>query len=417
MRRVFSNGPDRDFVINPLAELAAKTEQLFIAAPYVTKVDALIKAARSGKKVALIVGINAVTSPKALAAVASEPNIEVRYYSHSRFHAKIYVFDTSAMVGSSNLTDGGLQSNREATIVLDQEHDPDAVRELEALFSELWQNAAVLTQDVLRRFTDEYEKLPQSTIDDRLQRIVGVVEPPNINVQSTTRTAERIFLERLRRQLLQYRNAFNEVTSILADSKLHRAELKDSGDASQAGRFLAWVRETQAPGAEWEAVPLRSRDARREEILRLGGEWFQPSGDKLPMDYVSRLQNVNRTFGSIGEMEVASKDHLSEALLSLHAFKGQHRFAKDGALKEVFWLANKDDVEKVRRNLKYLVHGPGDFVSRLHDFIYDNSRKVNWFGPYCALELYGTIKSEDYPSINGRVAKGLRYLGFNVPAL
>jgi phosphatidylserine/phosphatidylglycerophosphate/cardiolipin synthase-like enzyme len=36
---------------------------------------------------------------------------------------KIYLSDAAAMVGSSNLTDGGLQSNREATILLDDSEE------------------------------------------------------------------------------------------------------------------------------------------------------------------------------------------------------------------------------------------------------------------------------------------------------
>jgi hypothetical protein len=33
---------------------------------------------------------------------------------------------------------------------------------------------------------------------------------------------------------------------------------------------------------------------------------------------------------------------------------------------------------------------------------------------FCALELYGTIKPQDCPPMNGRMAKALRYLGFDV---
>ena len=33
---------------------------------------------------------------------------------------------------------------------------------------------------------------------------------------------------------------------------------------------------------------------------------------------------------------------------------------------------------------------------------------------FCALELYGTIRPTECPPINGRMAKALRYLGFDV---
>lgn len=55
----------------------------------------------------------------------------------------------------------------------------------------------------------------------------------------------------------------------------------------------------------------------------------------------------------------------------------------------------------------------GDFVERLHDVLF-GSMKLKLFGISCALELYGTIKPEEYPPVNGRIVKSLRYLGFDV---
>jgi hypothetical protein len=79
MRRVFSNGPSKDFVINPFRSLVHKSGRVHIAAPYVTKTDELVQAAKVGKSVDLLVGLNASTSPQALAAVHGLPNMAVRY--------------------------------------------------------------------------------------------------------------------------------------------------------------------------------------------------------------------------------------------------------------------------------------------------------------------------------------------------
>jgi HKD family nuclease len=115
MNRVFSNGPLKDFVINPFQNMVRKSTRLWIAAPYVTMTQDLVEASASGKSVYLLVGLNASTTPEALSKVHGLPNCEVRYFTR-RFHAKIYLFDSEALVGSSNLTEGGLKFNREATI-------------------------------------------------------------------------------------------------------------------------------------------------------------------------------------------------------------------------------------------------------------------------------------------------------------
>ena len=134
MNRLFSNRGGANYVANPYQEQISSSSEILIAAPYVTKTEQLVSAAQAGKKISLIVGINESTSPQALAALMGLPNCATPYFT-TRFHAKIYVFDDAALIGSSNLTDGGLYSNREATLLVEDSEDLDEVRRL---FLELW---------------------------------------------------------------------------------------------------------------------------------------------------------------------------------------------------------------------------------------------------------------------------------------
>ena len=61
-----------------------------------------------------------------------------------------------------------------------------------------------------------------------------------------------------------------------------------------------------------------------------------------------------------------------------------------------------------------LIHRTGDFIQRLHDVLYDVEMKLGYFGYFCALELYGTLKPDECPPMKGRMAKALRYLGYEV---
>jgi hypothetical protein len=419
MKRLFSNGPSKDFVINPFKRLLRGSQHAFIAAPFVNKTDDLLAAAREGTRISLLAGLNAATSPEALKAIHGQANVAVRYLTR-RFHAKIYIFDSGALIGSSNLTDGGLISNREATIWLDPEEDSDRIDEVQALFADIWESAQVLTTEKLKIFVAAHALIPRSRPDpDALvEDAVGKAEPVNINVASKTKTPERIFLEELRRQVYeQYRPAFNEVTALLQAHNLRRPELAVAGPANETNRFLHWVRLTFAPGDDaWEATPLRSPDERRTEIIRLGEEWMKSPNPKIDGHYIPWLRLVQSVFGTEDAIQAASKGRLTEGLLSIHAFLEQLRFVKGGeaALPDAFWSANNQDVAKVKRTLTYLVHGPGDFIQRLHDVLYAPSMKLSYIGRFCALELYGTIKPEDCPPINGRMAKALRYLGFDV---
>lgn len=421
MSRIFSNGPSGDFVVNPFGRLAVGASRLYLAAPYFTAADHVRDAAKGATSIQLIVGLNAATSPQALSQIVGIPNLTVRYLTR-RFHAKIFIFDDTALLGSSNLTDGGLVSNREATICLDQPEDAGTVEELQALFLELWNAAHVLTDEKLETFTKTHRQTRQSgpDPDTLIENAVGRAEPANINVDSTKHSPERLFLEQLRRQVYeQYRPAFLEVRDILVSNDFRRSDLAEIGADNETNRFLNWVRLTYVIGDEaWQTAPLRSVEDRASLITTLGAEWKTADDNQVPDNYQEWLNNVERVFASAESIEQASKDELTEGLTSLHAFAEMSRFVKGGAvnLPDAFWTANKQDVSRVKASLSYLLFGPGDFIQRLHDLLYEPDRKLKLFGRFCALELYGTIKPAECPPMNGRMAKALRYLGYDVKA-
>jgi hypothetical protein len=420
VKRVFSNSDGRDSVLNPFVARLHRASRIHLAAPYFTWADAVADAAKSGKAIQLLVGLNAATSPNALRAVSNIPGLSVRYLTH-RFHAKIYIFDNDALLGSSNLTEAGLMQNREAVICLDGSRDPDAVDEVKAVFQDLWETAAVLTDDTLRAFRTAWEATRGTPDRDSLiEDAVGRTEPLNVNVSSHKKSNVRAFLDPLQREVYeQFRPAFNEVTRLLTENGFRRPELAGVGVANETNRFLNWVRLTYVHGDEaWSTAPLRSEPERRKEILALGAEWTVAKNHRVPEIYEEWLSNVQAIFGSEDHLRQASRDSLTTGLMSLHAFTEQSRFVSGGMtnLAESFWTANGNDAAKVRRSLAHLVHGGGDFVERLHDVLYDPSMKLKEFGRFSALELYGTVKPEECPPMNGRMAKALRYLGFDVHA-
>jgi hypothetical protein len=415
MRRVFSNGPSKDYVINPFNRLIGGSARLHLAAPYFSVAEPIVDAARAGKPVQLLIGLNVATNPAAVAATLGLPNLSVRYLTH-RFHAKIYIFDEAALIGSANLTDGGLKANREAVLCLDQADDLDAIEEVRSLFLELWESAPVLTPAVLSAFTAAWHanrpKGPDP--DDAIEKAVGRAEPANIHVSSRTKSRERLFLDDLQRQVYeQYGPAFNEVGQLLANHGFRRPELADIGLANETNRFLNWVRLTYVRGDEaLQTASVRSAEIRRTEILALGQEWATTDKNRVPADYVDWLHTIQRLFGTPDAIARASKDDLTAGLMSLHAFTEQLRFVKGGLanLPAAFWGANRQDVDKVSRSLNYLLHGPDDFVLRLHDVLYEPQMKLSYFGRFCSLELYGSVKPQECPPVNGRMAKALRYL-------
>lgn len=419
MNRIFSNGGSSDFVINPFIELAAGSKRLYLAAPYFTHAEPVLNAINEGQSVQLLIGLNAATDAKALRVIHGRAEIAIRYLTH-RFHAKIYIFDDAALIGSSNLTEAGFLFNREAVICLDRPEDADTIDDVKALFHHLWEAGRVLTDERLDTFERAKKTLAEepSDLDATIEKAIGRAEPPNIDVESRKVPSERMFLEGLRQQVYeQYRPAFDEVTTILDEKALRRSDLAGVGSAIETNRFLNYLRLTHIIGDEaWQTATQRNKAERRADIERLGREWVDAADNKVPEDYFARLEAVGRIFGTASAFGLAGKDEITEGLMSIHAFTEQFRFVKGGYenLPTEFWKLNRNDVQRVKNTLAHLAYGSGDFIQRLHDVLYDPSMKLSKFGRFCALELYGTVNPKECPPMNGRMAKALRYLGFGV---
>ena len=80
------------------------------------------------------------------------PGLAVRHIT-SYFHAKIYIFDNIAFLGSSNLANGGLYWNHELLICLQREEDRNAVENIRTLFQQLWDIGLDLNKEKLERYT------------------------------------------------------------------------------------------------------------------------------------------------------------------------------------------------------------------------------------------------------------------------
>src|SRR3954454_20836748 len=96
-----------DFVGSAFDQNGRRARGLMLAAPYFTDSKRILEALRDGRTVRLIVGLNSATSPFELEKLRGQSGLSLRYLT-SRFHAKIFVFDDVAMLGSSNLTNGGM---------------------------------------------------------------------------------------------------------------------------------------------------------------------------------------------------------------------------------------------------------------------------------------------------------------------
>ncbi|MFG4729335.1 phospholipase D-like domain-containing protein [Pseudomonas aeruginosa] len=416
---IFTNSPGQDQVLRPFQRLISTASHIRLAAPYFTRPGEILEAAERGAKIDLLVGLNPATNPAALRQALEADNCSIRYFTDG-FHAKIFLFDGVAMLGSANLTDGGLVSNREAVVLLDQPGDEERIRDLEALFAVLWDSAEVLTRQVYLKFKDAWEKASRMDSRDTPFQSLADVEPPTVLAGSGHKTAQQHYLSDLRKTIYeQYLPAFEEVAAILREQGTRRPEFNGLAWGPEVNRYLNWVRLEHAPGdAAWQDAPIRRPQDRRTQIQTLVMEWLSTATPRIPEDYFELLETLHAVMESPESIRASSKEQIAAALMCVHAFSEQLRFTLGGAeaLPAKFWEGNREDLGRVLDTLIYLIHGHEEFAARIGSVLYDPKYKLASFGRFCALELVGTLKPEQVPPINGRMAKALRFLGFDVRA-
>jgi HKD family nuclease len=157
--------------------------------------DALVSNLRNGGKIQFLVGLGFGATDKEsllqLQTLSNEfPNLECKVFvggefEAAEFHPKVYYFEAGdhveAIVGSPNLTRGGLESNIEAFVVVRADHKSDFVKQIAGYLDSLWEDpqSAAITGEVL----STYEPLTRSRYESD-KRVADLWKPVTMNLTS-----------------------------------------------------------------------------------------------------------------------------------------------------------------------------------------------------------------------------------------
>lgn len=140
----------------------------------------LEKTLRANKTVKIVVGASSdygITDWRVLGKLLRlrkrYPNLHLRYYDNPGFHPKLFVFVTSKkvkiLIGSSNLTGGGLGKNVEANIMLEAKQGEEIAQIVEKEFEFWFSNAPKLTSKVV----EDYKKMQRKRAG-KLKKSLGL---------------------------------------------------------------------------------------------------------------------------------------------------------------------------------------------------------------------------------------------------
>lgn len=428
----YANTRETGFARNFFTDAHNSPRVGLLAAPFFTTTGPIADLTRMGCQVRLVVRFSPVTKPEALKWAFENPSVKVRYFTDSKFHTKLYIIDEVALVGSANLTEAGLMTNRELSIVLRRSRD-EVFDRLPGLFDDLWNEADVLNAEVLREYTAAFKAIdkPQDegAFERYIHKFVKPAAPASVVVGSDRRSRERTFIQNFRRKYDEVLiPAHKEIFDIALQNGFGRPEFKGADPQIEFGRFLGWLRLTQGGGEAWRQTSLlRNPEDRAERIVHYVSIW-QSADRSLKRDLLEaeqEIQNISSIRSKLGNpdnLDRLSFDELFQCLAGCHAFRERLRFvSRDigeglGGLERLrLDFQNKNARNAVTRTVGYLLSGPGSAIERAYDCVYGNY-KLNGFGEACVMELLGWGTGER-PPFNNRSIRGIRMLGFDVEHL
>ena len=420
---VYANTRETDFTINFFMKTAKGAQTAALACPFFTHYEAVKLLTDHGCEVQLLVRLCDATDPRALRQAQADARVKVKYFTSRLFHAKFYIVDDVALVGSANLTGAGLRDNRELSILMRREED-EAFSELPGLFDELFEEADQLDQAVIRAFEETLKRHPKSSADEDFEKDLTSQIPPahprSTIVGSGKKSKVRSFLQRFKTRYEKLGSALAELEERFKADDRRRPEFLGGDLDIEISRFLGWVRIAHAPGDSWADQPLRDRAGRGQQIEALMDLWFATDDvTKGDMIYAERelanIEQIRTNFASSHSIEALTYDEIFDTLSRCHAFYELLRFTKGSIAGLRVKFAELNPASNIKRNLIYLLHGrnPIDPLARAYDCLNDKAYKLRGFGESCTMELLGWIDVDRHP-INGRTIRALRYLGFEV---
>jgi PLD-like domain len=432
LKELFANTRDTDFTINFFLNAGPRPRSGLLAAPFFTTTDPIKALTDKGCDVRLIVRFSPITTPEALRKSFENLRVKVRYFTDAKFHTKLYIIDDVALVGSANLTDSGLKSNRELSVLLKQNRD-EAFYALPGLFDDLWNDADVLTEEVLREYEKAFKSREKPQDEDAFEKFihkfVKPAAPNSVVIGSEKKSRERAFIQGFRQKYDEILvPAHNEILEVAQQHGFGRPEYAGQDPQIEMGRFLGWLRLTQGSGNGWRETTLLSEpNERAKRIAHLVQIW-QSTDDTVKGDMyhatteIENIANIRTYLCDPNELIQLSYDDLFRYLTGCHAFLERLRFTSKDIGEDLSGLERlridfqaKNTLEAVVRTVSYLLSGASDAIERAYDCVYGRF-KLHGFGEACVMELLGWVDPKR-PPFNNRSIRGIRLLGFDVEHL
>jgi len=395
-------------------EEVCKNSTVYISTAFFSNYEFIKKALDNNCEIYLIVRLDFGTSPDKLLEVINlnNPNINMRYYACKEFHPKFYIIDNvCAFIGSSNLTGKGVMNNLEMNIEINCETECAIFEELKDEFWREWENAKPLTKDRIIKFKDKHDQYSQLNSGDIFFNENEKVLTPNItNDNKKEKKTEEI--TRFEKNYQLYISAFLKLKNMYMEVSNERKYNNELPLRIELDRFLSWLRDKKYKKEEFLSVQKKTDDEIKTSLKELKSEFITSELSPYYNSTVERYTEIVNKLAVKDNIRNQTKEQLFEALKLINAIHDQLRFHNGGMDTLTKDFLDRNDEEKLKNTLIYLLEGKENYIKRIYDITHPSPYKLDILGDSSIKELYGYINKEEIPTCNQRMLHSMQWLGF-----
>jgi len=384
-------------------EYMQSSKKVSIAVAFFNDTKTINELLQAGIEVTLIVSLRPPTSYYALKDILHKSKLRTHYLG-KQFHSKIYVFYDAdnvaigAIVGSSNLTSGGLDTNIETNVIL---KDSSSLNQLTDLVDDLLDLSDKLQPDELNDYKSKYDDFVAKNPPDKNGKPVKIPKK-SIKAFKISDTASEYY---------EFWTVADKVKEMVTD--ISKKEYPKIPEYLVIDHFWHWV--VKVCSEDKLAVLRNSTDlTKSKHIPKLFKEyclWDRSASGKTAPTYTESMPiNSKKIQKLLSKRNInnLTKSDARKVFSSFHATQSLiQRFGADSL------FISQNSISKIRNSLKYLLYSDDPVDIRIHNLIKNNSEyRLKQFGSSCVQELLGWANPTKMPIRNGKADKAIRMLGF-----
>ena len=385
-----------------IQEFILKSKKVVIAVAFFNDAELIKKILESGTTVTLIVSLRPPTNYYALKDILHKYNL-ITLYLGPEFHSKIYAFIDqnnaifSSIVGSSNLTSGGLDNNIETNVIL---HDVGSLKKIDKLLNDIQCLTTILQPDILDKYKEKYDSFIKRNPPDKLTKIT-----------KHKTTAHKLKVSKKESEYYEFWKVADKVKDLVKD--ISKDEYPDIPAYLVIDHFWHWIVKICDPN---RLVLLKNSDDLTKAnyipiLFKDYCKWDKSESGKTAPTYTESMPANSKKLQkllSINKLKVLVENDALEIYRAFHATQSLiQRFDAD----KKFVTENK--ISSIRKSLEYLLYSNDTIDIRIHNMTsLKGEYKLNQFGPSCVQELLGWVNPTKMPIRNKKADKAIRLLGF-----